>query len=309
MTAPLQSVLHPAGPDARLIADMAWLLFCGGALIFLVVMALLALALRRAGRQLQARHWIIGGGLLFPLVVLSALLGYSLWRSAQLSTPSSQRSLVVEVRGHMWWWEVRYRDPAGRADIVLANEIHIPVGTPVHLALSTRDVIHSLWMPALNGKMDMVPGRATGLTLHASKAGVYRGQCAEFCGEQHARMALHVVAEPAPDYAAWLARQRKPAAAPQEAIAIRGRDAFIAQRCNACHTVRGVAEGGALGPDLTHVGSRLSIGAGTLATHRGTLAGWLADPQASKPGARMPGAGELDGESLRALATWLEQLK
>ena len=309
MTAPLQSVLHPAGPDARLIADMAWLLFGGGALIFLVVMALLALGLRRAGRQLQARHWIIGGGLLFPLVTLSALLAYSLWRSAQLSAPSSQRPLVVEVRGHMWWWEVRYRDPAGGADIVLANEIHIPVGTPVHLALSTRDVIHSLWIPALNGKMDMVPGRATGLTLHASKAGVYRGQCAEFCGEQHARMALHVVAEPAPNYAAWLARQRQPAAAPQDAVATRGRDAFIAQRCAACHTVRGVAEGGALGPDLTHVGSRLAIGAGTLATHRGTLGGWIADPQASKPGARMPGAGELDGESLRSLATWLEQLK
>jgi cytochrome c oxidase subunit 2 len=113
MTAPLQSVLHPAGPDARLIADMAWLLFGGGALIFLAVMALLALGLRSAGRQLQARHWIIGGGLLFPLAVLCSLLAYSLWRSAQLSTPTSQRALVVEVRGHMWWWEVRYRDPAG----------------------------------------------------------------------------------------------------------------------------------------------------------------------------------------------------
>ncbi len=309
MTAPLQSVLHPAGPDARVIADMAWLLFGGGALVFMFVMALLALALRRAGRELRPRHWIVGGGVLFPLAVLAALLVYSLWQSARLGTPTSQRTLVVEVRAHMWWWEVRYRDPAGGADIVLANEIRIPVGTPVHLALSTRDVIHSMWIPALNGKMDMVPGRATGLTLHASKAGTYRGQCAEFCGEQHARMALHVVAEPAAGYAAWLARQRLPAAAPQDAVAIKGRDAFIAQRCTACHTVRGVAGGGALGPDLTHVGSRLAIGAGTLATHRGTLAGWIADPQASKPGARMPGAGELDGETLRALATWLEQLK
>jgi cytochrome c oxidase subunit 2 len=157
--------------------------------------------------------------------------------------------------------------------------------------------------------MDMLPGRVTGLALRADQPGVYRGQCAEYCGAQHARMALHVVAQAPAEFDAWLARQRQPAAVPSNAFLARGREAFITQRCAACHTIRGVREGARLGPDLTHVGSRSHIGAGTLRTHRGTLAGWIADPQASKPGVAMPAAGDIDGETLRALAAWLEQLK
>ena len=307
----LQSVLHPAGPDAGVIAHMAWVLFGGGALIFLSVMVLLVLSLRGDGRPVRPMRWIAGAGIAFPVEVLSALLVWSTWRSGQLSAQTSRQPLQISVTAKMWWWEVRYRDSATGRDIVSANEIHLPAGQNAYIGLTSGDVIHSLWIPALNGKMDAIPGRVTGLTLHAAKPGVYRGQCAEYCGEQHARMALHVVAHTPQEFAAWLARQAQPAAPPANALLTRGRDAFIANRCSACHTVRGMQGdmGARLGPDLTHIGSRMHIAAGTLRNHRGTLAGWIADPQAIKPGARMPASADIDGETLRALATYLESLK
>jgi len=309
MSAPLQSVLHPAGPDAGIISQFAWVLFAGGAVIFVAVMALMVLSLRRGARPVTPRWWIFGAGFAFPVVVLSALLIWSTWRSAELTPQTSKGALSIGVTAKMWWWEVRYHDPASGREIASANEIRIPVGRPVYLGLSSTDVIHSLWVPALNGKMDTVPGRVTGLTLRADKPGVYRGQCAEYCGEQHARMALHVVAMPPEEFNRWLAREAQPATVPNNALAERGRAAFLEQRCQACHTIRGVTGNARLGPDLTHVGSRLHIAAGTLRNHRGTLAGWIADPQAIKPGARMPAAADLDGETLHALAAYLEQLK
>lgn len=309
MKVQLQSALHPAGPDADIISQFAWVMFGAGALIFIAVMALLALSLRGGPRPVRPMRWIAGAGIAFPVVVLSALLAWSTWRSGQMVAQSSSQSLVISVTGKMWWWEVRYHDPATGREIVSANEIRIPTGRPVYLALTSSDVIHSLWVPALAGKKDMVPGRMTGLTLQADKAGVYRGQCAEYCGEQHARMALHVVAMPAPAFDTWLARERLPAAKPSGALLARGRQAFTEQRCGACHTVRGLTGKAGAGPDLTHVGSRLHIAAGTLRNHRGTLAGWIADPQSIKPGARMPAAGSMDGETLRALAAYLESLK
>lgn len=309
MSTPLQSVLHPAGPDAGVIAQFAWVLFAGGTIVFAAVMVLLVLSLRPDTRPVATRWWIAGAGIAFPVLVLSALLGWSTWRAAGLSAQTSQQALHIAVTARMWWWEVRYRDPASGREIVSANEIHIPAGRTAYIGLSSSDVIHSLWIPALNGKIDAVPGRMTGLTLHADRPGIYRGQCAEFCGEQHARMALHVVAHAPADYARWLARQSAPARTADSLALVRGRQAFIAQRCAACHTIRGVAEGGTLGPDLTHVGSRLHIAAGTLRNHRGTLAGWIADPQSIKPGVRMPAAADLDGAALLDLATYLESLK
>ena len=305
----LQSALHPAGPDARILSELGWLMFGGGTLIFLFVMSLLLLSLRRNGRPVSTLLWVAGGGVAFPLIVLSALLMFSIWRSAGLTAQSSQQGLIISVTAKMWWWEVRYRDPQSGRDIVLANELHIPVGQPVYLGLTTSDVIHSFWLPALAGKVDMVPGRVHGLTLRASTPGVYRGQCAEYCGLQHARMAFHVVAHSPEGYAAWFARQVEPAAAPADASLERGRQAFVDQRCSACHTIRGVAEGSRLGPDLTHIGSRLTIGAGMLRNHRGTLAGWIADTQGIKPGARMPSFDKMDGATLHALAAYLESLK
>ncbi len=309
MNSTLQSVLHPAGPDAAVMAQFAWVLFAGGALIFGAVMLLTVLSLRRRQRAIAPMHWILGGGVAFPVTVLSVLLAWSTWRSGQLSAQHSRQPLQVSINAKMWWWEVRYQDPAGGPDIVAANEIHIPAGRPVWLGITTADVIHSVWVPALNGKMDAIPGRVTGLTLHADKPGVYRGQCAEYCGEQHARMALHVVAHEASQYAAWIAREARAAAPPADALLERGRQAFLTRGCVACHAIRGVGGSSHLGPDLTHVGSRMHIAAGTLRNHRGTLGGWIADPQSIKPGARMPAASGMDGATLRALATYLESLK
>jgi cytochrome c oxidase subunit 2 len=305
----LQSVLHPAGADAGIIGQFAWVLFGAGAAIFVAVMALLALSLRRHARPLRPGLWIAGAGIAFPVVLLTILLGWSTWRSSQLAPQVSGSAMTISVTARMWWWEIHYRDPAGGREIATANEIRIPVGRTIYLGLNAADVIHSLWVPALAGKRDMIPGRVTGLTLRADKPGVYRGQCAEYCGAQHAHMALHVVALAPAEFDAWLARQAQAAATPLEALPVRGRAVFLEQRCQSCHTIRGVAEGAHLGPDLTHVGSRLEIGAGLLRNHRGALAGWIADPQALKPGVFMPAATGIDGESLRALAAYLEQLR
>ena len=305
----LQSVLHPAGWDAAIISQFAWVMFGAGTLIFVAVMALLLLSLRRQERPARALLWIGGGGIAFPVGVLSAPLGWSTWRSAQLAPQSSKDALTISVTAKMWWWEVRYHDPATGREIVTANEIHIPTGRAVYLGLNSSDVIHSLWVPALAGKRDMVPGRVTGLSLRAEKPGIYRGQCAEYCGEQHAKMALHVVASTPQEFEAWLARQAQPAAPADSPVLAKGREAILQQRCPSWHTIRGVAEGARLGPDLTHVGGRMHIGAGTLRTHRNTLQGWIADPQAAKPGVFMPGSQDLDRATLLALATYLEHLK
>lgn len=306
-----QSALHPAGPDAAIIHNLSWLLIIGASVILLGMMVLLALALRRkkTGAPVRPLRWLVGGGVALPLVVLTALLAWSTLRSAQLTRPSSQHAVRIAVTAKMWWWEVRYTDPAGGRDIVLANEIRLPAGQSVYLGLSSDDVIHSFWVPALAGKVDMLPGRLHGMTVRADRPGIYRGQCAEYCGEQHARMALHVVVQTPAEFTAWLAHQSKPAATPTGALALRGRDALIAQRCVACHTVRGVADEATLGPDLTHVGSRLYLGAGTLRNSPGAMAGWIADPHASKPGVRMPAAGDPDSATLAAITAYLEQLQ
>jgi len=309
MSEPLQSVLHPAGADAEVIQQFTWVLFGAGLLIFLSVMALLGLSLRRHTAPLRPGLWIAGGGIALPVVLLTGLLAWSTWRSAQLVPQASNNALAISVTARMWWWEVRYRDPASGRESATANEIRIPVGKTVYLGLNAADVIHSLWVPALAGKRDMIPGRVTGLTLRADKPGVYRGQCAEYCGTQHAHMALHVVALAPADFEAWLQNQAQPARTPEAALLLRGRAVFFEQKCQSCHTIRGVAASNSLGPDLTHVGSRLQIGAGLLRTHSSTLAGWIADPQAFKPGVFMPAASGIDGESLHALAAYLEQLQ
>ena len=315
MSAQLQSVLSPAGQAAQTVSSLSWVLIVGAALIFTGVMALLVWSLkqRAAGQKnriVSKRLWLLGGGVVFPAVVLLALLVWSTARTPGWLAQPPPGALIVGITAHMWWWEVRYRDPVSGADVALANELYLPTGRPVWLGLSSRDVIHSFWVPALAGKMDMVPGRTNHLLVQADQSGVYRGQCAEFCGEQHARMALHVVAEPPVQFDAWLAAQARPVAASSpDTLAERGRQIFLAQRCNACHTVRGVAEEGRLGPDLTHIGSRLYLGAGTLANQPGQLAHWIKDTQGIKPGARMPSSSDMDATSLQALSAWLESLK
>lgn len=289
-------------------------MFVGGALILLGVMALLWRALRRPASQPTPAHhwrWIVGAGLAFPIAVLAALAAYSQWRSQAVRAEPPPDALVISVTGRLWWWEVRYHGAAGAADIVLANEIHVPAGRVVRLGLSSADVIHSLWFPSVAGKMDLVPGRVNRLVFSVDTPGVQRGQCAEFCGEQHARMALHLVAHTPDDFSAWLRAQSAPASAPTTPLQARGQAAFLDQRCNACHTVRGVSEEGRLGPDLTHVGSRLALGAGTLENGNGaaSLADWIAHVQRHKPGAQMPGYERLDPATLEAIAAYLEQLR
>ena len=313
-----QSALTPAADVAGQIAGLSWVLIVGSALIFIGVMVLLAWAIWRgraaseAGTRVRPAVWLVGGGLVFPAVVLVALGVYSHARTPDWLAQPPPGALVVSITAQMWWWEVRYRDPSTGQDVTLANELHLPVGRPVWLGLNSPNVIHSFWVPALGGKMDMVPGRVNHLLITPSVAGTWRGQCAEFCGEQHARMALHVVAKDAADFDRWLAAQAKPAAPADTAALAQGRDAFAAQRCNACHTVRGEFEEGKLGPDLTHVGSRLFLGAGTLRNQPGAMAHWVADTQAIKPGARMPSspATSLDDvTALNALSAYLDHLQ
>ncbi len=302
------NMFEPAGLAAHTMAGVAWSLFVGSALVFAGVMALLVLALRPRVGKVNTRWWIVGGGLVFPAVVLIILMVYTAVRSAQLTRAPPANAMIISVVGKMWWWEVRYRGPDGN-EVVLANEIHIPVNQPVVIGLSSTDVIHSFWVPQLGGKMDMVPGRTNQLVLQATTPGVYRGQCAEYCGEQHARMAIHVVVHEPVNFDVWLAAQAQPAHAPASPLAERGRAAFITQRCTACHTVRGVSEEGRLGPDLTHVGSRLHLGAGTLRNDAAAMQRWIAHVQTVKPGVRMPSYVDRDAESLDTIAAWLESLK
>jgi cytochrome c oxidase subunit 2 len=292
----IQSALNPQGPDAALTAEIFWVLFAGAAVIFAGVMALALYAVfasRENASRLSARALVVGGGIVFTTVTLFALLIYSLARAAALH-PVDENALRIEVIGEQWWWRVRY------PEFETANEIRVPAGRPVELVLRSADVIHSFWVPVLGGKLDMIPGRATVLRVRADRPGEYRGQCAEYCGGPHAWMALYFVALEPAQYEQWAAAQRRPATQSNE---------LFAANCAACHAVRGTPAAGALGPDLTHVGSRLSIGAGLLPNNAGSLAGWIASSQHLKPGNLMPSFQHFSGEELRALAAYLESLK
>ncbi|HEX6364420.1 MAG TPA: cytochrome C oxidase subunit II, partial [Albitalea sp.] len=297
----------PGSHEARALADVGWVLVAGAFAVFALTMALLALALRGRLRAVPAAWWIAGGGIAVPALVLTALLVYAVARTAGLERAPAGSPLVVGVTGHLWWWEVRYHDAASGRWIALANELRLPAGRPVQIGLTSADVIHSFWVPTLGGKMDLVPGRTNRLVVTAQAEGVHRGVCAEYCGTQHAKMALHVVVLPPAAFEQWLAGQATAAAPPAEPIAERGRQAFLAHGCAGCHAVRGIGgepvhgghaqhhaavQGAAvhalLGPDLTHVASRLHLGAGTLRTDRAAFARWVTGVQDLKPGARMP---------------------
>ena len=307
----IQSALHPRGPDADAIAHLTWVLVGGGTAILLLVLALVAYALwapaeRRAWAANQ--HFVIAAGIGFPVIVLTALLVYTLVIEASIAGGGTRPAVRIAVTGHQWWWRVQYLDSGGGADFVTANEIRIPAGQPVELSLESADVIHSFAVPNLAGKLDMIPGRVNRLRLHAHAPGVFRGQCVEYCGGPHAKMAFYVVAESGEEFERWRARQRTVAESPQDTFAARGQALFLSH-CVACHTVRGTEAKGTLGPDLTHVGSRLSIAAGILPNNRGTLESWISASQNLKPGNLMPSMNIFSGEELRALAAYLEGLR
>jgi cytochrome c oxidase subunit 2 len=240
--------------------------------------------------------------ILFVLLVGSVVTGRAMARFGRGA------AVVVEVTGHQWWWQVIYRDAQADRIVTTANEVHVPVGRPVKLVLTSRDVIHSFWVPSLHGKMDLIPGKQNEITIQADAPGQYRGQCAEFCGYAHAKMGLVVVAEDEASFRAWLEAQRRPAQEPRSAEARRGREVFLSTSCVLCHTVRGTIAGATTGPDLTHLASRLTLGAGAIPRTRGHLQGWVANPQSVKPGALMPPTA-LPAADLQALVTWLEELE
>jgi cytochrome c oxidase subunit II len=304
----VQSTLTAAGPAAQDIVTLTYILTIGTGLILLGVIALLAYAVGRGPGPVRTGLWVVGGGVVFPAVVLSALLSYSMRMTDALTGGVLRGATRIEVEGRQWWWEVRYPDAAG-GSVVAANEIHLPLGTAADLVLTSPDVIHSFWVPSLGGKVDMVPGRVNRLTLRADRAGVYRGQCAEYCGTQHAQMALVVVVETPQAFAAWLLAEATAAQAPTTPEGTQGLDAFHVQGCGGCHTIRGTGALGRLGPDLTHVASRRTLAAGTLANDAATLRAWIADGHVLKPGNLMPSFRHLDGETLDALTAYLASLR
>ena len=288
----MQSVLSPRGPAAAEIAELSWVLIAGGGAVFLLVIAALVGALWSRPAWLSRERFVIVAGGAFPVAVLSVLLLYVYSVGERLhAQPEAQ--LRIEVTAEQWWWRVRY------PGFETANEIRIPAGQSVELVLLSADVIHSFWVPSLAGKVDMIPGRANRLVVSAKEEGVYRGQCAEFCGGPHALMALHVAAQSQSEFDAWRAQQQRPAAA--------GHALFLA-RCAVCHAVRGTDAAGTRGPDLTHVASRLHLAAGTRPNTPADLAAWLADSQHVKPGNLMPSM-RLGAEELQSLAAYLSTLK
>jgi cytochrome c oxidase subunit II len=241
-------------------------------------------------------------------IILFVFLMLDLSVGRAITSNPGPEALQVRVTGHQWWWEVQYRDSLPQNWATTANEIHIPVGRPVVFELRSTDVIHSLWPPNLNGKRDLIPGNENSIWFQADSPGVYRGQCAEFCGHQHAKMGFLIVADPPDSFRTWLARQRDTAMTPTDTVALRGQEVFLSSSCVMCHTISGTPAGSRIGPDLTHLASRRTIAAGTLPNTRGNLAGWIVNPQAIKPGVRMP-ATSLDSDDLQALLTYLESLK
>jgi cytochrome c oxidase subunit 2 len=306
-----QSALNPAGRGAAAIADLFWWMAAGAVVVWLVVVGL-AVYFIRIRPEPHSHRWakllIIGGGAVLPTVVLAALLVYGLAMLPTLVGPAPEGSLKITVHGAQWWWRVRYQPTSGEA-VELANEIRLPVGVPVEFRLESDNVIHSFWIPSLGGKVDMIPGRQTRLVLEPTRTGVLRGVCAEYCGASHALMSFPVVVLEKEEFARWLEQQRAAAHLPTELLAKRGQELFLAQGCNACHTVRGTQAAGVIGPDLTHVGNRLSLGAGTLPNEPDGFVRWIAHTEEVKPGARMPAFGMLPPEDLRALAAYLEGLK
>ncbi|NEE02021.1 cytochrome c oxidase subunit II [Phytoactinopolyspora halotolerans] len=304
------STLSPAGPAARQITGLWWLLFWISAVVSVVVFVLLGRAVlrgRRAGERVNTRsgnRFVLIMGVALPVLVLAGVYVVGLRDMRALQHDGEPAAYTVEVVGHKWWWEVRYPDDGA----VTANEIHIPAGEPVDLELTTEDVNHSLWVPELAPKVDLIAGRTNTLRLEADEPGEYRGQCAEFCGLQHANMAFIVVAHPPEEFRSWLANESEPAPEPDTQPAAEGLEVLESSSCATCHTVRGTEAGGTLGPDLTHLAGRRYLGAGAVPNNPGHLAGWISDAQSIKPGNEMPPQ-PLPSEDLQALLAYLETLE
>jgi cytochrome c oxidase subunit 2 len=278
------------------------------------VVALVALAHwggAEVRRHLASRPFVIIGGAVFPAITLAALLVHGL---ALTGVRAADKIVVpgtlgIEVTGEQWWWRVTYSAQGDGAAIATANEIRIPVGRPVAITLGAADVIHSFWVPNLGGKVDTIPGVINRMHLQATKTGSYRGQCAEYCGGPHAHMALIVIVEDPERFETWLESQRQVAMAPVSELQRQGQSLFQSSGCAGCHTIRGTDAAGTIGPDLTHVGGRMTIGAATLPSNADAFVRWISDNQHIKPGNRMPAFGIFSPDELAALSAYLENLK
>ena len=321
--ASIQSALNPAGPQAERLSHLWWLMSWVCGVVFLLVMvAMLAAVAKRAPadnpaipilkpptvEEQRKRNIVIASvtitiAILFVFLIVSFTVGRSM--TAELA---HKNAVTIEVTGHQWWWEVRYQDPSASNMFTTANEIHIPVGVPVTFDLRASDVIHSFWVPNLMGKKDLIPGKNNAIWLQADKPGVYRGQCAEYCGLQHAHMALWIVAEPQAAFDAWRANQSGTSAPPPTDGARRGQQVFLSSSCVMCHAINGTPAGSNIGPNLTHVASRSTIAAATLANTHENLAQWIVDSQQIKPGNKMP-QNNLSTQNLNDVIEYLQSLK
>jgi cytochrome c oxidase subunit II len=313
------SALSPMGPQAERVEGLWQFLWITALVVFLaVVVAFLWGALRRRGEAApddpslvrgasRRTYLLIGGATLTSAAIIFAFLVVDLVAARGL-TVAPPSPLLIEVTANRWWWDVDYPADPPSLHVTTANEIHVPAGFPVVVVLRSNDVIHSFWPPSLSGKRDLIPGQETSLWFQADTPGVYRGQCAEFCGHGHAKMAFLIIAEPPDSFAAWLAAQRDSARTPADSLTRRGQEVFLAGTCVMCHSVRGTPAGSRVGPDLTHLASRRTIAAGSLPNRRAALAGWIVDPQRTKPGARMP-PNDLAPDDLHALLAYLESLE
>jgi len=319
-----QSALDAAGPQAERIARLWWVFLAVCAAVYALVIGFLfaALARRRgdpAPRPADAEATAsptsdrgltraVATATAATALILFILLVASVGTGKALSEHGDPNALYIELTGHQWWWQATYQDPSPSQQFETANEIHIPVGRPVIFILTSSDVIHSFWVPNLSGKIDLIPTHRNTIWIRADKPGVYRGQCAEFCGLQHANMALRVVAESPTQFEAWRRAQVEPAPAPDTPDKQHGQQVFTSLPCAMCHTIRGTGAGGRTAPDLTHLATRSTIAAGILPNTRGHLAGWILDAQGVKPGAAMP-PNVLPPDDLQSLLDYLGSLQ
>jgi len=309
-------MFDPQGPAAAGIAALGWLLIGVCLVVYAAVLWGLVWSLTRRrldtddSPQTARRIGLVIASLVaLTAIVMIGFVAASASAGRGLTSPSGAGAITVDVVGYQWWWDFRYRDVTPSDVVSSPNELHIPVGVPVVLNAQSRDVIHSFWVPNLHGKRDLIPGIVTHFWIQADTPGLYRGQCAEFCGHQHAKMAFAVVAQPMDEFLGWIARQRTAAAEPTDEAARRGRDVFLATTCATCHTVRGTDAGSHVGPDLTHVGSRRTIAAATLPNTRDSFLRWVRDSQSIKPGTRMPAHRHLSADDLEAVVSYLRSLR
>ena len=314
------SSLDPHGPDAANIANLWWLMLGCGVLVTVLVYVILSAAILRRRRATSDTEpdtnekigmgWLIWGGIVLPLIVLAIVFVATIGILSVVSAPQEPAAMTIKVIGRRWWWQVDY--PA--AGVTTANEIHVITGVPIRIELQSADVIHSFWVPQLIGKMDAIPAKPNALYIQADQAGNYRGECAEFCGLQHAHMGFMVVAESKEDFDKWISAQQQPAPPPQQDLVLRGQQVFLSAGCVFCHTINGLNDKGIdaskvdLGPDLTHLSTRLTIAGASLNNTLGNLAGWIVDAQHVKPGSLMPEM-YLQSQDLQSLLAYLETLK